>query len=544
MTDAPSKPAGPVTGPDDERLARAISAFVRAEFMAPVDVVSSFIDLVMEDAARDRLAAFDADLAKMKSSSQTLSSVVVKLLDASTSQRSLSEQQLEDFTGMLRHELRTPITAIMGYGELLLEEAREEGLPGLVETLDALLAASRRLLGGIDSMIEFIHAGSLTTTHGDEMPGYLDSAATVEQAVATLRSIFAERPTPEARATGYLLVVDDNPSGLDLLTRRLERDGHRVCACGDGAAALRISAAESFDLILLDFLMPHLNGVDVLRQLRSTPETAAVPVVMMSGAEEVESAVRCIEAGADDVMQKPLDPILLRSRISALIERKTLRDREQAYVAQLRHERERSEALLRSMLPGPIVERLRGGETVIADHFDAATILFCDIVGFTSLAGRLPAARTIALLNLVFSNLDALAKANGLEKIKTIGDAYLVAGGLPSPRPDHALAVARMAVAIPEAVASAGRTAGEKLEARVGMHTGPVAAGVIGTDKFAYDVWGDTVNVASRMESHGVPGRVHVTEDVRAALGDAFLYEPLPPMVVKGKGAMQTYLII
>ena len=542
MNEAPRQATVPGPGPDDERLARAISAFVRAEFMAPVDIVSSFIDLITEDAVRDRLAAFEADLGKMKSSSDTLRDVVEGLLDTSASQRSLSERQLDDFTASLRHELRTPLTAIMGYGDLLLEEAREEGLPELVETLDSLLAASRRLLGGIDSMIEFIHSGSLTTTHGD-VPGQLDAADAVEQAVATLRSVFAERPAMEARATGYLLVVDDNPSSLDLLTRRLERDGHRVCACDDGATALRLSTVESFDLILLDFFMPHLNGVDVLRQLRSSPDTAAVPVVIMSGADEVESAVRCIEAGADDVMQKPLDPILLRTRISALIERKTLRDREQAYVAQLRHERERSEALLRSMLPGPVVERLRGGETVIADHFDAATILFCDIVGFTTLASRLPAARTIALLNLVFSNLDALAKANGLEKIKTIGDAYLVAGGLPNPRPDHALAVARMAVAIPEAVAAAGRSSGEQLEARVGMHTGPVAAGVIGTDKFVYDVWGDTVNVASRMETHGVPGRVHVTEDVRVALGDAFLYEPLPPMTVKGKGAMQTFLI-
>lgn len=543
MTTAPSTPVAIVPGLDDERLARAISAFVRAEFMAPVDIVSSFIDLVMEDAARDRLAAFEADLAKMKSSSQTLSAVVEGLLDASAAQRSLSEQQLDDFTAMLRHELRTPITAIMGYGELLLEEAREEGLPNLVETLDSLLAASRRLLGGIDAMIDFIHSGSIAAHHDTVAPGQADAVDAMEQAVASLRSVFAERPAVQGRATGYLLVVDDNPSSLDLLTRRLERDGHRVCSCGDGEAALRIAAAESFDLILLDFLMPHLNGVDVLRQLRSAPATAAVPVVIMSGADEVESAVRCIEAGADDVMQKPLDPILLRTRISALIERKVLRDREQAYVAELRVERERSEALLRSMLPGPVVERLRGGETVIADHFEAATILFCDIVGFTALAGRLPAARTIALLNHVFSNLDALAKANGLEKIKTIGDAYLVAGGLPNPRPDHALAVARMAVAIPEAVAAAGRSAGEDLAARVGMHTGPVAAGVIGTDKFVYDVWGDTVNVASRMETHGVPGRVHVTAEVRAALGEAFGYEPLPPVTVKGKGAMQTYLI-
>jgi adenylate cyclase len=541
MNDAPGDVAEARTvAADDERLARAISSFVRAEFRAPVDVVSSFIDLVVEDATREGLSAFEADLQIMKASSERLAAVVEKLLDSSMSQRSLSETQLDAFTASLRHELRTPLTAIMGYGELLLEEAREDGLANLVETLEGLLSAARRLLAGIDAMIDFIHSGSITETHGDNG----EVAAPVEQAVATLKAVFAERPTFEARATGYLLVVDDSPSGLDLLTRRLERDGHRVCACGDAETALHVSAIESFDLVLVDFLMPRMTGVDVLRQLRQSERTANVPVVIMSSADEVESAVRCIEAGADDVMQKPLDPILLRSRISALIERKMLRDRERAYVEQLRVERERSEALLRSMLPAPVVERLRSGETVIADHFDAATILFCDIVGFTALASRLPAARTIALLNHVFSNLDRLARSFGLEKIKTIGDAYLVAGGLPEERPDHALAVARMALSIPDAVAEAGRGAGADLTARIGMHTGPVAAGVIGTDKFVYDVWGDTVNVASRLERHGVPGRVHISEDVRAALGEAFRFEPLPPKMIKGKGSMQTYLLI
>ncbi|MCW6511098.1 adenylate/guanylate cyclase domain-containing protein [Lichenifustis flavocetrariae] len=543
MNQAPGIVAAAKPDFDDERLARAISAFVRAEFIAPVDVVSSFIDLVIEDVAREQMASFRADLQTMKASSLRLRIVVEELLDTSASQRSLSEKQIDDFTASLRHELRTPITAIMGYGELLLEEAREEGFPTMVETLDGLLAASRRLLGGIDSMIEFIQSGSLTTTHGETGAGS-DQTAAMEQAVATLRSVLSEQPTLAARATGYLLVVDDNPSSLDLLTRRLERDGHKVCACSDGEAALRVTGQQNFDLVLLDFLMPRLNGVDVLRQLRGTPHTSTIPVIIMSGADEVESAVLCIEAGADDVMQKPLDPILMRSRISALVERKTLRDREQAYVEQLRVERERSESLLRSMLPGPVVERLRHGETVIADHFEAATILFCDIVGFTALSSRMPAPRMIALLNSVFSNLDRLAKANGLEKIKTIGDAYLVAGGLPNARPDHALATARMALAIPEAVAAAGREVGEQLEARIGMHTGPVVAGVIGTDKFVYDVWGDTVNVASRMERNGVAGRVHVSEAVRAAVGDAYGFEPLPPMNIKGKGAMQTFLLI
>jgi class 3 adenylate cyclase len=431
----------------------------------------------------------------------------------------------------------------MGYGELLLEEAREEGLAGLIETLDAMLSASRRLLSGIDSMVDFIHSGSLISSHAAQASLH-GSTAIIEQAIATLRSVFAEEPGLESRVTGYILVVDDSPSSLDLLRHRLERDGHRVCSCGDGETALRATAVENFDLILLDLLMPGINGIDVLRQLRTVPLTASIPVVVMSGVDEIDSAVRCIEMGADDFLQKPLDPILLRARLSALLERKFLRDRANAHLDQLRLERERSEKLLRSMLPRPIIERLRHGETVIADQYDAATILFCDIVGFTALSGRLPAAQTIALLNSVFSSLDRLATTNGLEKIKTIGDAYLVAGGLPDARPDHVCAVADMAMRIPDAIAAAGRSCGESLEIRIGMHTGPVMAGIIGTDKLVYDVWGDTVNVASRMERTGLPGRVHVSEEVRNALGQTYGFEPLPTMEIKGKGLMETFLLI
>lgn len=527
---------------DEDRLARAISAYVRAEFKAPVDVVTSFIDLILEDAAREDLKAYRADLHTMKAASIKLEATVTRLLDAATSRQSLADRQLNTFTSELRHALRTPITAIMGYGELLLEEAREEGFASLLETLDSLLAAARRLLGNIDSMVEFIHSGSIVSrvdTAGS--PG--EQSDIVEQAISTLRSVFAEVPHVEARVTGFILIVDDNPSSLDLLTHRLERDGHRVGSCSDGETALRATATENFDLILLDLLMPGINGIEVLRRLRENPRTADTPVVMMSGVDATDSIVRSIEAGADDFLVKPLDPVLLRVRLSAILERKFLRDREAARVEQLRLEREKSERLLRSMLPLPIVERLRQGETVIADLYPTATILFCDIVGFTSIADRLPPGETIALLNTVFSRLDKLVAVHRLEKIKTIGDAYMVAGGLPRPRKDHVKAVVAMARQVAGAVAEAGTVCGEPLQIRIGIHTGPVIAGIISTDKVAYDVWGDTVNVASRMERTGVPGRIHITADIRAALGADQVCEALPPIDIKGKGPMETFLL-
>jgi len=225
------------------------------------------------------------------------------------------------------------------------------------------------------------------------------------------------------------------------------------------------------------------------------------------------------------------------------LEKKRLRDREQAILAELRAEKERSEALLLNILPRQIVERMRQGETVIADHVNAATILFSDIVDFTSLSAELPADATVALLGEVFSRFDALAARQGLEKIKTIGDGYMVAGGVPEARDDHAVAVAEMALAMLDAVETMGLAPAELLQLRIGLHTGPLIAGVLGTHKFVYDVWGDTVNTAKRMESYGQPGRIHISAATREALGEAFRCEPRGLIEIKGKGAMDTYFL-
>jgi class 3 adenylate cyclase/CHASE3 domain sensor protein len=209
----------------------------------------------------------------------------------------------------------------------------------------------------------------------------------------------------------------------------------------------------------------------------------------------------------------------------------------------LRTEQARSEALLLNTLPRPILERLRRGETVIADRIAEATILFSDIVDFTALAARLPPERMIELLGSLFAQFDALAAGFGLEKIKTLGDGYMVAAGVPEARPDHAAAAARMALAMRTATAETATAPDGPIRLRIGLHSGPLVAGVIGTAKYVYDVWGDTVNIASRMEKLGAPGRIHISAATRAALGDNFAFEPRGGIFVKGKGTMETYFL-
>jgi adenylate cyclase len=220
-----------------------------------------------------------------------------------------------------------------------------------------------------------------------------------------------------------------------------------------------------------------------------------------------------------------------------------VRARERA-LAELGVERAKSERLLLNVLPESVASRLKDSNQVIADGFASATVLFADIVGFTPLAQELAPADTVALLDRVFARWDGLAARHGVEKIKTIGDAYMVAGGIPSPREDHAEAIADLALEMGEEVERCAAESGLPLEVRIGIDTGPVVAGVIGRAKFSYDLWGDTVNTASRMESHGVPGAIQVTERVYERLPDRYDLRRRGTIEVKGKEPMTTYLLL
>jgi adenylate cyclase len=209
----------------------------------------------------------------------------------------------------------------------------------------------------------------------------------------------------------------------------------------------------------------------------------------------------------------------------------------------MRFEKQRSETLLLNILPQSIVSRMRNGETVIADSHEAATILFVDLVGFTSLSTQYPPDKVLEVLTKIFARFDSAVAAHGLEKIKTIGDAYMVAGGLPEPLLDHMHRAAELAIEMLAIVRQLRDSQQIDLKARIGIHTGPVIAGVIGGRKMMYDVWGDTVNTASRMETSGAPDRIHVSAEMRRALGEAFLFEARGTLEIKGKGMMETYFL-
>ncbi|MGE0084440.1 MAG: adenylate/guanylate cyclase domain-containing protein [Desulfococcaceae bacterium] len=341
-----------------------------------------------------------------------------------------------------------------------------------------------------------------------------------------------------------ILIVDDDPMYRMLLSSCLEEKGYIIAEAENGKQAWEMICAVPYDLVFLDLLMPEMNGFEVLSRVKADSSLHHIPVIVVSGEDDMDGIVRCIETGAADYLSKPFDPAILHARVNASLSTKRLHDQEQAYFKTIQEERQKSEELLLNILPRPIINRLKQGEEIIADHFEEVTVMFADIVGFTNLSGRISPIDLVTLLNAVFSAFDHSAACYGLEKIKTIGDAYMVVGGLPIPRPDHAEAVAGMALEMLKTVTQLNTGREKNLSIRIGIHTGPVIAGIIGTHKFSYDLWGDTVNIASRMESHGVVNGIHVSSTVHERLKEKYLFEKRGMIQIKGKGEMETWLLL
>ncbi len=349
-----------------------------------------------------------------------------------------------------------------------------------------------------------------------------------------------------------VLVVDDSRTLRRLLIRELNNVGiTNITEAGDGNEALEKVRAESFDLMLLDMEMPELDGLGVLNIVKSDPALSYLPVIVVSGAEQFEKTVECIQIGAEDYLPKPFDPVLLRARVFSSLEKKRLRDLDREHIALLQHEKEllnieqmKTEKLMLNILPKPIAERLKKGEKNISGSYPEVTILFSDLVGFTKMSSTKSPADLVKLLNDLFTRFDKRAEELGLEKIKTIGDAYMAVGGLPIPRSDHAIIVADMALGMYQDLTEFNQANGGELKMRIGLNTGPVVAGVIGFTKFSYDLWGNTVNTASRMESTSAIGRVQITPATAEALTGHFILEERELIECKGLGPILTSFLV
>ncbi len=349
----------------------------------------------------------------------------------------------------------------------------------------------------------------------------------------------------------HVLVVDDSRTLRMLLIRELNAIGIvKITEAVNGQDAMDKIHAEQFDLMLIDMEMPELDGLEVLKLVKADALLRYLPVIVISGAEQFDKTVECIQVGAEDYLPKPFNSVLLRARVFSSLEKKRLRDIDQGRIVELQKEKEllsleqmKTDKLMLNILPKPIADRLKRGESNIAGNYPEVTVLFSDLVGFTKMSSQKSAGDLVKLLNDLFSRFDQRAENLGLEKIKTIGDAYMAVGGLPIPRSDHADICAEMALGMFDDLIEFNKQYDADLAMRIGLNTGPVVAGVIGFTKFSYDLWGNTVNTASRMESTSISGRIQMSTSTRDHLSPSFIIEERELMECKGLGLIMTYFL-
>ncbi len=505
------------------------------------------------------------------------------------------EALTQESLALVRHELRTPINAILGYGELLLEDLEEDPSHPLAGDLDQLHVRTKSLLDEINRALDnsqFLTgridlrdvrdtaarlgqpAGSIErladhlvgrTERTEPLRPDLVRIRTAARQLATMLANLAdsesvagqdalqppEAPTPlpppvtsgeqvrAQMAPGRVLVVDDNEANRDVLGRYLTRQGHDVDFAENGKVALEKAVAGTYDLILLDILMPEIDGREVLRRLRAAGLLARTPVIVISAMDDIQAVADCIKLGAEDCLRKPFDHVLLRARVRAGLEKKRLREREEAYLEEIKLGKEKADHLLHLLYPSKIVEELKSTGRVKPRLYQHVAVFFADLVGFTAYCQEREPDTVLRHLQTVDDAFEELTLEHGLEKIKTIGDAFMAAAGLLQRSENPVLECVRCGLAFVDRLAASNLP----WNVRVGIHVGPLIAGIVGRRKCLFDVWGATVNTAARVESNGDAGSVNVSEQAWREIESRCLGRSLGQRQMKGIGALEIFQV-
>ncbi len=495
----------------------AVSATLLAPFQVKLDAILAAVERVRSSPIARDSAEMAGDLDTIAGATAELRRRVERVAQGNPDGWSASQ---------IRHDLRTPLNHIIGYGEILLQEAEDIGATKILTDLARVVRAGKEVLSSIDELAKELSS-----------PG--QPVAPTPIAIPRSRV-----PSPGAHLSthiqGKILVVDDNHANRDLLGRLLRREGHTVDEAADGMEALEKLETRRFDLVLLDLQMPRLDGTGVLAVMKQDPLLRHIPVIMISGLDELPKIAECIQLGADDYLNKPFDQVLLQARIGACLEKKQLRDRAVDHLEQIELEKRRANELLRVILPDAIVEELQQTDTVKPRRYEGVAVLFCDIVGFTSYCEQREPEDVVANLQKLVEAYEGLMGKHRMQKIKTIGDSFMAVAGLLDPVENPVLQSARCGR---DMIRLAAQLPAGWSGVRVGIGYGPVVAGVLGRQQYQFDLWGDTVNTAARVESHGSENTVSLSADawrcIEGIPGVRGLGLGAVPM--KGKGLVPLY---
>jgi class 3 adenylate cyclase/CheY-like chemotaxis protein len=503
---------------------------LKHDLRTPLNHIIGYCEMLLEESASTARPQLVADLERIHLAGRRLLAVINDLFDP------IKSAAYQANPSLIHHEVRTPLNQIIGYAEMLQEEAAEQGAETFVEDAGKILQAARKLLHLVMENFGDVTVGSGIT----ENPAAAASTTFLRpnefvpasSARTALRAVASERG-------GSILIVDDDEGNRSMLSRRLQRLGFETTTAENGRSALEKLKSTRFDLMLLDIQMPELNGYQVLELLKADPALSDIPVVVLSASDETEKVARCIEMGAEDYLPKPFDPVLLQARIGASLEKKRLRDREVSYLHQIEEEKKRSDDLLHIILPHDVAHELKTTQAVKPRRLENVAVLFCDIVSFTAWCDKRAPNEVLTHLQSLVEAFERICLDCGLEKIKTIGDSFMATAGLLVPASNPTLACVHCGLAM---IAKA-KELPPHWQVRVGVHAGPVMAGVVGRRKYQFDIWGDTVNTAARMEQAALPGSICVTADTWQLLAAHCHGVRQGNVEIKGKGALDLYRI-
>lgn len=337
-------------------------------------------------------------------------------------------------------------------------------------------------------------------------------------------------------AQALVLVVDDNEMNRDMLSRRLERQGYRSVVAEDGVQAIEILPQYQFDLILLDIMMPRMNGYEVLEKVKADPAVRHIPIIMISAVDDLDSVVKCVEMGADDYLFKPFNPILLKARVSASLEKKRLRDQEQIFLQQAKSGGDSALA----HLPPFVAERLRAGQESVVDSFAEVTALVAGVGGLAEFGSPM---EMVDLLNRAFGEFDQLVAENGLFRVRTNGNLYVVAGGVPDQSSRGVRDVIQVAIEMQHVVAGLRMASGGAVGLTAGIHTGPAVGAVIKATNYQYyDLWGEAMSISTQLQARARLDTIEVSATTYQALRFDYVFDEEGKVDVSGR-SIATYVL-
>lgn len=504
--------------PDAERVQRVTIGHLRHELRTPINGIVGYSEMLLEDEEDQAIAT---DLVRIRDAGHKLLVLIDQALPKDRA-GAASPEEMSQLGTRVSAELRTPANAVIGYAELLIESAKETGRTDLLSDLNRILAAGQTL---VELSGDIVRLASATYEQFATDPTLVHNSNLAREVLAHIAPVTPGSAIVEGEGT--LLVVDDNASNRDLLSRQLARHGYIVETASDGLDALEKLSRREFDTILLDVIMPRLDGIETLKRIRADARLEDVPVLMLSSLDELDSAIRCIELGAEEYLSKPFQPVLLETRIAANVKLRRMRQRDRAFREHLTSTRAVAERLARTVFPPHIASRVLQGERHIEEVHSEATVVACAVLQNVADAQLMERMRKASAL------IEEAAAQHSLHAVVPRGSFTLVL----VTEVEHAQRAAHFALALSAAAAAA------EVVLSVGLHSGPVLAAVVGEQRPRFDLIGDSVATAEAVALQARAGAVLVSPTTEHLLRGDFPLAARGVAELPGGVQMRTYTL-